>query len=131
MLSLTLTSAAVAALLPDARAHTTPPHKHHPPTPQVSKSQAGTGSNHAISALKFGIIKKFLQLGWSVLLSDIDVCVLQDPFKYLYRCGAAVTQQQHSSSSERTGFRRVVQAVRVQKSCQELFSCVEVHQSRP
>lgn len=52
---------------------------------QVSKSQADTGSNHAISALKFGIIKKFLLLGWAVLLSDIDVCVLQDPFKFLYR----------------------------------------------
>lgn len=52
---------------------------------QVTKSQKDTGSNHAISALKFGIIKKFLQLGWAVLLSDIDVCVLQDPFKFLYR----------------------------------------------
>lgn len=62
-----------------------------PSPPQVSKSQADTGANHAISALKFGIIKKFLQLGWSVLLSDIDVCVLQDPFKFLYRC-AAVTR---------------------------------------
>jgi hypothetical protein len=63
---------------------------------QVSKSQADTGSNHAISALKFGIIKKFLQLGWAVLLSDIDVCVLQDPFKFLYRQvfgRAAVTPQ--------------------------------------
>jgi hypothetical protein len=52
---------------------------------QVTKSQKDTGSNHAISALKFGIIKKFLQLGWAVLLSDIDVAVLQDPFKFLYR----------------------------------------------
>jgi hypothetical protein len=52
---------------------------------QVSKSQEHAGDNHAISALKFGIIKKFLQLGWAVLLSDIDVCVLQDPFKFLYR----------------------------------------------
>lgn len=52
---------------------------------QISKSQADTGANHAVSALKFGIIKKFLMLGWAVLLSDIDICVLQDPFKHLYR----------------------------------------------
>eukprot|EP00879_Flechtneria_rotunda_P018582 GHRR01019498.1.p1 GENE.GHRR01019498.1~~GHRR01019498.1.p1 ORF type:complete len:352 (+),score=74.77 GHRR01019498.1:376-1431(+) len=51
----------------------------------ISKSQADTGANHAVSALKFGIINKFLLLGWAVLLSDIDVCVLQDPFKFLYR----------------------------------------------
>jgi hypothetical protein len=55
---------------------------------QISKSQSDTGANHAVSALKFGILKKFLQLGWAVLLSDIDVCVLQDPFKHLYRCAA-------------------------------------------
>lgn len=52
---------------------------------QISRSQADTGANHAVSALKFGIIKKFLMLGWAVLLSDVDVCVLQDPFKHLYR----------------------------------------------
>jgi hypothetical protein len=52
---------------------------------QISKSQADTGANHAVSALKFGILKKFLMLGWAVLLSDIDICVLQDPFKHLYR----------------------------------------------
>eukprot|EP00878_Enallax_costatus_P031431 GHUV01034376.1.p1 GENE.GHUV01034376.1~~GHUV01034376.1.p1 ORF type:complete len:298 (+),score=65.46 GHUV01034376.1:1192-2085(+) len=52
---------------------------------QISKSQKETGANHAVSALKFGIIKKFLMLGWAVLLSDIDICVLQDPFKHLYR----------------------------------------------
>jgi hypothetical protein len=63
---------------------------------QVSKSQADTGANHAISALKFGIIKKFLQLGWSVLLSDIDVCVLQDPFKVLYRSVRPSINLQHN-----------------------------------
>jgi len=52
---------------------------------EISKAQEDTGANHAVSALKFGIIKKFLQLGWSVLLSDIDICVLQNPFKFLYR----------------------------------------------
>lgn len=52
---------------------------------QIANSQQGTGDNHAISALKFGILKRFLELGWSVFLSDIDVCVLQNPFDVLYR----------------------------------------------
>ena len=54
-------------------------------TSQVSKAQADTGDNHSISALKFGIIRKFLTVGWAVLLSDIDIAVLQNPFKFLYR----------------------------------------------
>jgi hypothetical protein len=56
-----------------------------PPPPQVSKAQADTGDNHSISALKFGILKKFLLVGWAVLLSDIDIAVLQNPFKFLHR----------------------------------------------
>ena len=44
-----------------------------PPTPrmhahtllhQIHKSQQGTGDNHAVSAMKFGILKQFLDLGW-------------------------------------------------------------------
>ena len=33
--------------------------------------------NHAVSAKKFRIIEDILRLGWSVLLSDIDVLVLK------------------------------------------------------
>jgi hypothetical protein len=44
---------------------------------QVDKVQEGTGSNHAISALKFKIIREFLDLGWNVLLSDVDIVVVQ------------------------------------------------------
>lgn len=51
----------------------------------VGGSQADTGDNHAISSLKFGIIRRFLELGWAVLLSDVDVCILSDPFQQLYR----------------------------------------------
>ncbi|CAL5229301.1 g12600 [Coccomyxa viridis] len=52
---------------------------------KVDKAQEGTGDNHAISALKFKIIQEFLELGWNVLLSDVDVVVVQDPFDHLYR----------------------------------------------
>lgn len=44
-----------------------------------------TGGNHAVSGLKFRILREFLQLGYSVLLSDVDIVYLQNPFNYLYR----------------------------------------------
>ena len=50
---------------------------------QITKSQKDTGENHAISALKFEIIKEFLLLGWNVLLSDIDVVVVQVCLRYV------------------------------------------------
>ena len=48
-------------------------------------SVARTGGNHAVSGLKFRILREFLQLGYSVLLSDVDIVYLQNPFHYLYR----------------------------------------------
>ena len=48
-------------------------------------SVARTVGNHAVSGLKPRILKGFLQLGYSVLLSDIDIVYLQNPFDYLYR----------------------------------------------
>ncbi|WCJ35280.1 Nucleotide-diphospho-sugar transferase family protein [Euphorbia peplus] len=48
-------------------------------------SVARTGGNHAVSGLKFRILREFLQLGYSVLLSDIDIVYLQNPFDHLYR----------------------------------------------
>jgi arabinosyltransferase len=44
-----------------------------------------TGGNHAVSGLKFHILRQFLQLGYSVLLSDIDIIFFQNPFDHLYR----------------------------------------------
>lgn len=35
---------------------------------QIPGTQANTGDNHAISAMKFEILEEFLQLGWDVLL---------------------------------------------------------------
>lgn len=52
---------------------------------EVHKAQAGTGDNHAVSAMKFGILKQFIELGYSVLLSDVDIVVVQNPFPHLYR----------------------------------------------
>lgn len=43
------------------------------------------GGNHQVSALKFRILREFLQLGYSVLLSDVDIVYLQNPFDHLYR----------------------------------------------
>ncbi|KAL8026724.1 hypothetical protein ABFX02_14G047500 [Erythranthe guttata] len=44
-----------------------------------------TGGNHAVSALKFKILREFLQLGYSILLSDVDIVFLRNPFEHLYR----------------------------------------------
>lgn len=52
---------------------------------EIHKAQKGTGDNHAVSAMKFGILKRFVELGWAVLLSDVDISVLQNPFDFLYR----------------------------------------------
>ncbi|RZC49399.1 hypothetical protein C5167_017821 [Papaver somniferum] len=46
---------------------------------------ARTGSKHAVSGLKFHVLREFLQLGYSVLLSDVDIVYLQDPFDHIYR----------------------------------------------
>ncbi|XP_022141157.1 arabinosyltransferase RRA3-like [Momordica charantia] len=43
------------------------------------------GGNHEVSALKFRILREFLQLGYSVLLSDVDIVYIQNPFDHLYR----------------------------------------------
>ncbi len=53
--------------------------------PQVSKAQAGNGDNHAVSSLKFRVLRKFLALGYSVFLSDVDIVTLQNPFPHLQR----------------------------------------------
>jgi len=46
----------------------------------ITDSQKDTGTNHAVSALKFTILQDFLELGYSVLLSDVDIVTLRDPF---------------------------------------------------
>ncbi|CAA2973073.1 arabinosyltransferase RRA3-like [Olea europaea subsp. europaea] len=43
------------------------------------------GGNHAVCGLKFRISREFLQLGYSVLLSDVDIVYLQNPFDHLHR----------------------------------------------
>ena len=45
----------------------------------------GDETNHGISAQKFHILREFLVLGYSVLLSDVDIVTLDNPFDHLYR----------------------------------------------
>ncbi|KAL2504116.1 Nucleotide-diphospho-sugar transferase family protein [Abeliophyllum distichum] len=52
---------------------------------KVVDSVGKMGGNHAVSGLKFRILREFLQLGYSVLLSDVDIVYLQNPFDHLYR----------------------------------------------
>ncbi|CAL5218343.1 g3 [Coccomyxa viridis] len=52
---------------------------------QVSEAQKGVGSNHAVSGLKFRILRPILDMGFAVLLSDVDIVTLQNPFQHLHR----------------------------------------------
>ncbi len=52
---------------------------------QVSEAQKSVGSNHAVSGLKFLILRPMLELGYAVLLSDVDIVTLADPFLRLHR----------------------------------------------
>jgi hypothetical protein len=52
---------------------------------EIPATQAGGGANHAISAMKYEILSEFLDLGWSVLLVDVDVVMLRDPWPLLAR----------------------------------------------
>lgn len=50
-----------------------------------SGKDSSTTDNHDTSALKFGLLAEMLSIGVSVLLSDVDVVVLSDPFVALHR----------------------------------------------
>ncbi|KAK4481467.1 hypothetical protein RD792_012366 [Penstemon davidsonii] len=52
---------------------------------EAINSVGKSGFNHAVSALKFRILREFLQLGYSILLSDVDIVYLQNPFDHLHR----------------------------------------------
>eukprot|EP01062_Namystynia_karyoxenos_P043343 TRINITY_DN31761_c0_g1_i1.p1 TRINITY_DN31761_c0_g1~~TRINITY_DN31761_c0_g1_i1.p1 ORF type:complete len:941 (+),score=259.99 TRINITY_DN31761_c0_g1_i1:69-2825(+) len=45
----------------------------------------GGTDNHATSGLKFGILQELLRAGANVLLTDVDVVFVQNPFPLLYR----------------------------------------------
>ncbi|CAN6482208.1 unnamed protein product [Victoria cruziana] len=63
-------------------------------------SVAKNGDNHAISGLKFRILREFLELGYSVLLSDVDVVYLQNPFDHIYRdCDVESMTDGHDNST--------------------------------
>ncbi|EOA33400.1 hypothetical protein CARUB_v10020421mg [Capsella rubella] len=54
--------------------------------PDEAVDEAGKSENGAIvSGLKFLVLRDFLQLGYGVILSDVDVVFLQNPFNHLYR----------------------------------------------
>lgn len=52
---------------------------------KISESQKDVGMNHAVSGLKFKILQRFLKLGYAVLLSDVDIIVLRNPFDHLFK----------------------------------------------
>lgn len=47
-------------------------------------ARGGSTDNHATSGLKFRLLQDFVILGCSVLLSDVDIAWMRDPFPALY-----------------------------------------------
>lgn len=72
---------------------------------EIARAQQGTGDNHAVSAMKFGILKNFVSLGYAVLLSDVDICIFQNPFKHLYR--DSDVEGMTDGFDERTGYGQI------------------------
>lgn len=66
-----------------------------------------TGGNHAVSALKFRILREFLQLGYGVLLSDVDIVYLQNPFDHLYKDSDVESMSDGHSNATAYGFNDV------------------------
>lgn len=66
----------------------------------IPAAQEGTGSNHAISGFKFHVLRDFLELGYSVLLSDVDVVFFQNPFLHLHRdCDVEAMSDGHTNET--------------------------------
>lgn len=66
----------------------------------IAAAQEETGSNHAISGLKFHLLREFLVLGYSVLLSDVDIVFFQNPFLHLYRdCDVEAMSDGHTNET--------------------------------
>ena len=57
------------------------PYWHNAPKALADNSR----DNHGISAQKFHMLREFLVLGYSVLLSDVDIVTLRNPFDNLHR----------------------------------------------
>ena len=52
------------------------------PTNVISKIVGKERNNHAILGLKFHLLREFLQLEYSVLLSDVYIVYLHNPFNF-------------------------------------------------
>nr|VDD56339.1 unnamed protein product [Brassica oleracea] len=66
-----------------------------------------TGGNHAVSGLKFRVLREFLQLGYGVLLSDVDIVFLKNPFTHLYRDSDVESMSDGHSNMTAYGFNDV------------------------
>eukprot|EP00250_Pteridium_aquilinum_P009961 c19054_g2_i1 orf=3-863(-) len=66
----------------------------------IAAAQEETGTNHAISGLKFHLLREFLVLGYSVLLSDVDIVFFQNPFLHLHRdCDVEAMSDGHTNQT--------------------------------
>eukprot|EP00873_Tetraselmis_striata_P045504 jgi/Tetstr1/465768/TSEL_010393.t1 len=55
------------------------------PNLQVPEKQKGSHPANQISTLKYGMVAQILSLGYNVLVADMDLVFLKDPFQHLHR----------------------------------------------
>jgi hypothetical protein len=55
------------------------------PARPVPTAQQGSRGANMISTLKYGLLRQALLMGFSILVVDLDLVFLRDPFEHLYR----------------------------------------------
>ena len=51
----------------------------------IPESQKGSHPANMVSTLKYGLLKDVLRMGYHVLVADMDLIFLDNPFNHLYR----------------------------------------------
>jgi hypothetical protein len=51
----------------------------------IPDSQKGSHPANMVSTLKYGLLKDILRMGFHVLVADMDLVFLDNPFNHLYR----------------------------------------------
>lgn len=51
----------------------------------IPESQKGSHPANMVSTLKYGLLKDILRMGYHVLVADMDLIFLDNPFNHLYR----------------------------------------------
>lgn len=96
---------------------------------KVLHSRTGETGNHATSGLKFKVLVDFLSIGCSVLLSDVDVIWLANPFTHLYRDADLEGMSDGWDTPTTYGYKRAGGALRMFARNSGMFYVQATHES--